>query len=56
MVEGGSNYWKVFKIITTSFWKVENMGMFVNNVRDIGQCRVAIIIIIIIIIINTLLL
>ena len=36
--------------------KVENMGMFVNNVRDIGQCRVVIIIIIIIIIIITLLL
>ena len=52
-----SYYWKVFKIISTSFsGKVENMGKFENNVPDIGQCRVVIIIIIIIIIIITLLL
>ena len=52
-----SYYWKVFKIISTSFsGKVENMGKFENNVPDIEQCRVVIIIIIIIIIIIKLLL
>ena len=44
-----SYYWKVFKNISISFWRVDNVGMFVNNVRDIGQCRVIIIITIIII-------
>ena len=42
-----SYYWKVFKNISIS--RVENVGMFVNNVRDSGQCRVIIIITIIII-------
>ena len=44
-----SYYWKVFKNISISFWREDNVGMFVNNVSDIGQCRVIIIITIIII-------
>ena len=36
-----SYYWKVFKNISISFWRVDNVGMFVNN---IGQCWVIIII------------
>ena len=39
-----SYYWKVFKNISMSFWRVDNVGMFANNVRDIGQCWVIIII------------
>ena len=38
------------------FWGVQDIGMFVNNVRDIKQCRVIIIIIINIIVITILLL
>ena len=46
-----SYYWKFIYIINIyiSFWRVENMGLFVNNEHDIGQCRVIIIIIIIVI-------
>ena len=47
-----SYYWNFIYIINIyiSFWRVENMGLFVNNEHDIGQCRVIIIIIIIVII------
>ena len=38
------------------FWGVQDMGMFVNNVRDIKQYRVIIILIINIIVITILLL